>query len=153
MVSKVSCSTKLRLGENVLRLMECLTPSVSFDIFMNSYFASFHLLILLAVNNIQVTRVLNKNSLRKCTITGDKQLHKKGMWPLWTAHITQKSNVTLTVVGQNDSSAIYMTSSESCEPKSFVRCWNIFEKKYSRTTTNSALLLQPEHGFCQQTGP
>ena len=43
-----------------------------------------------------------------------------------------------------------MTSSESCEPKRFVRCWN---KVYLRTITKSILLLQPEHGFCQQNGP
>ena len=33
-LSKVSCSTECRLGESVvLRLMECLTPAVKFDIF------------------------------------------------------------------------------------------------------------------------
>ena len=60
-----------------LRLMECFTPNVSFDIFMDNYFTSFRLLTLLGVNNILATRVLNKNMLRKCTIIGDKQLQKK----------------------------------------------------------------------------
>ena len=56
----VASSTKWVLGENVvLRLMECLTPTVSY-IFMNNYFASFRLLIHLGVNNIQATSVLNK---------------------------------------------------------------------------------------------
>ena len=59
--------------------MECLTPSASFDIFMDNYFPSFCLLTLLGVNNTRATRVLNKNRLRKCTITGDKQRQKKGM--------------------------------------------------------------------------
>ena len=50
---QVSSSTKWRLGENVvLWLMECLTPSVSFDIFMDNYFTSFRLLIQLGVKNI-----------------------------------------------------------------------------------------------------
>ena len=76
--SKVSQSTKWRLGENVvLQLMECLTPSVSFEIFMDNYFTSFLLLTHLGVNNIRATRVLNKNRLHKCTITRDKQLQKK----------------------------------------------------------------------------
>ena len=58
--------------------MECLTPTVSFDIFMdNNYFTSFRLLTHLGVNNIPATGVLNKNRLRKCTIIGDKQLQKK----------------------------------------------------------------------------
>ena len=51
-------------------------------------------------------------------------------WPLWTAHIKQKSSATLTVVGKNDSSAVYMASSESCETKRFARCWNKIERKY-----------------------
>ena len=75
---KISSSTKWRLGENVvLRLMEYLTPSVNFDIFMDNYFTYFRLLTLLGVNNIRATCVLNKNMLRKCTINGDKQLQKK----------------------------------------------------------------------------
>ena len=70
-------STKWWLGENiVLQLMECLPPTVSFDIFMDNYFTSFRLLTHLGVNNIRATRVLNKIRLRKCTITGDKQPQK-----------------------------------------------------------------------------
>ena len=76
--SKVSSFTKWRLEENtVLRLMKCLTPSVSFDIFMDNYFTSFCLLTHLGVNNIRTTRVLNKNRLCKCTIIEEKQLQKK----------------------------------------------------------------------------
>ena len=68
--SKISSATIWRLGGNVvLRLMECLTPSVSFDIFIDNYFTSFRLLIHLGANNIQATR-------------GDKQLQKKGTQPL-----------------------------------------------------------------------
>ena len=75
---KVSSSSKLKLGENVaLRLMECLTPSADFGIFMDNYFTSSCLLTRHRVSNMQATRVLNKNSLRKCTIIGDKQLQKK----------------------------------------------------------------------------
>ena len=74
--SKVFSSTKLR--ENVvLKLMECLTPSVSFDIFIDNYFTLARLFTHLGVNNIRATRVLNKNRLRKCNIIGDKQLRKK----------------------------------------------------------------------------
>ena len=60
------------LGENVvLRLMECLLPTVNYHIFMNNYFTTFRLF-----NNIWATGVLNKNRLSKCTIIGDKQLNK-----------------------------------------------------------------------------
>ena len=45
---------------------------------MDNYFTDFCLLTHLRVNNIRATGVLNKNSLRECTITGDKQLQKKG---------------------------------------------------------------------------
>ena len=89
--SKVSSSTKWRLGENVvLRLMECLTLSVSFDIFMDNYFTSFRLLTQLGVNNILATPVLNKNRLGKCTIIGDKQLQKKERGHLNIAHQAKK---------------------------------------------------------------
>ena len=39
---QVASSTKWGLGENVvLRLMECLTPTVCVDIFMDNYFTFF----------------------------------------------------------------------------------------------------------------
>ena len=47
-------STKWRLGGNVaLRLMKCLTSSVSFDKITDSYFTSFRLLALLGVNRLK----------------------------------------------------------------------------------------------------
>ena len=55
--------------------MEYLTPTVSFDIFMDTYFTFFRLLTDLGENNIRATRVLKKNRLRKCT--GDNHLQKK----------------------------------------------------------------------------
>ena len=57
--------------------MECLTPTVSFDLFMDVYFTSFRLLTHLGINNIRVTGVLNKNRLRKYTIIRDKQMQKR----------------------------------------------------------------------------
>ena len=87
----IASSTKWRLGENVaLRLMECLTPTVSCHIVMNNYFKSFCLLIYLLIYNIRATGVLNKNKLHKCTVFGEKQPQKNRMLPLWTAHIKQK---------------------------------------------------------------
>ena len=61
---------------------EYLTPSVSFDIFIDNYFTSFRLHTHVGVNNIRATRVLNKNRLPKCFLNGDKELRKKGTWPL-----------------------------------------------------------------------
>ena len=57
--------------------MECLTPIVSFDIFMGNYFTFFRLLTYIGINDIRVTGVLSKNRLRKYTIIGDQQLQKK----------------------------------------------------------------------------
>ena len=80
---QVASSTRWRLGENVvLLLMECLTSTVSFDIFMGNYFTSIRLLTYIGIDNIRVTGVLNKNRLRKYTIIGDQQLQKIGTWPL-----------------------------------------------------------------------
>ena len=73
---QVATPTKWGLGENVvLRLVECLTPAVSFDIFMDNFFTSFRLLTNLGVNNNRATGVLHKNRLRQCTIIGEKKEH------------------------------------------------------------------------------
>ena len=53
------------------------------------------------------------------------------------------------MVGWNNSSAIYIATSESCEPKRFVRCWNRVEKQHIQEQ-QSVPLLQPECGFWQQ---
>ena len=58
LVGKVPSSAKWRLGKNaVLRLIECLRPRVTFDVFVDNYFISFVLLTLFGVNNIRATRV------------------------------------------------------------------------------------------------
>ena len=72
--------------EKTLRLMECLTPSVSFDVFMDSYFTSFRLLTHLGVNDIRAKRVLNKNRLRKCNIS----CKKRNLATLKSAHQAKK---------------------------------------------------------------
>ena len=75
---------------------------------------------------------------------------KKRNVPVLTAQFKQKSSVSLTVVGLNNSRSVYnIVSSESCEPKRFVRCG----KKIERTTIKSISPLQPEHGFCREKGP
>ena len=88
---QVTSSTKWWLGENiVLRLMECLSPVFSFDIFMDYYFTSFRLLIHLGVKKILATGVLNKNRLHKCTIIRNKQLQKRKISTLSSAHQARK---------------------------------------------------------------
>ena len=69
--------------------------TLSFDLFMRNYFTCFCLLNNIGVNNIWATGVLNKNRLRKYTVIGNKQLQKNWTLVLWTAHIKQKSSLTL----------------------------------------------------------
>ena len=57
--------------------MECLTPTVSFDIFMDSYFTSFGLFIHLGINKIRATGVLNKNWLHNALDWGQTTTKKK----------------------------------------------------------------------------
>ena len=69
--------------------MENLTPSVSFDKFIDNYLTFFRLITHLGINNIRATCVLNKNMLRK--ITGDKLLRKKrSVSTLNSAHQAKK---------------------------------------------------------------
>ena len=56
---------------------------------------------------------------------------KWNMATLKRAHQAKKQcSVTLTVVRQNNSRAVYIASYESCEPKRFSRCCNKVERKY-----------------------
>ena len=60
--------------------MEFLTPTVSFDLFMDDYFTSFSLFVCLSnirVNKTRARGVLNKNRLLKYTIIREKQLQKQ----------------------------------------------------------------------------
>ena len=68
---------------------------------MDNCFTFFCLLTHLVISHIRATVVLSKSRLHKCIIIGDKQL--------------QKSSVAC-VVGYNDSRAVYIASSESCQP-------------------------------------
>ena len=70
--SKVSSSTKWRLGENF------------------TYPVVTRLLTHLGVNKIRTTGVLNKNRLHKCTIIGDKQLQKRNVATLNSAQQAKK---------------------------------------------------------------
>ena len=110
-------------------LMECLTPSISFKIFMDNYFTSFCLPTHLGVNSIRATRVLNKNRLHKCTIIAEKQLQKRNVAAFNSTH-KAKRPCNFGSSFQNDSIAIYIASSESSEPKRFVQCWNKPEKQF-----------------------
>ena len=67
---------------------------------------------------------------------------KKGTWTLSIAHIKQKSSVTLAIVSKNNSRAVYIASSESCEPKRFSLCWSKVERKCTRTSA------QPNQSHC-----
>ena len=85
-----------------------------------NYFIFVRLPTHLWVNNIRAAGVLNNaNALSLGTNSC-----KKGTWPLWAAHIKQKSSVTLTVVSYNNNRAVYIASSESCEPNKVSRCWS-----------------------------
>ena len=95
----VASSTKYGLGENaVLRLMECLTPSFSFDIFMDNYFTSFHLLTHLAVKTFEQQMCSTIIDCANVLSLGETAA-KKGTWTLSRAHSKQKCSVTLKVVG------------------------------------------------------
>ena len=74
---------------------------------------------------------------------------KKGTWSLWTSYIKQASSVgvTLTVVGWNNSSAICIASSESCEPKRFVRCRNKVEIYIQEQQPNQLHCYKQNMGF------
>ena len=95
---------------------------------------------------------------------------KKGTWLLWKVHIKQKSSATLTVVDQSNTSAVYISSSESCEPKRYIRWWNklkesifknnnqidstittrtwVLSTKWTRTWSGIILISEWKYGVC-----
>ena len=78
--------------------MECLNPTVSFDLFIDNYFTSFSLFVLLThleVNNIRARGVFNKKRLRKYTIMEANNSKERNVATLNSvAHIKQKRCVT-----------------------------------------------------------
>ena len=76
----------IRRKRFVLRLMECLSPTV-----MNNYVTCFSMPTHLGVNNIWATGVFSKNRLRKCTIVGDNQPQKRNVDTLDSAHQAKKA--------------------------------------------------------------
>ena len=57
---------------------------------MDNYFTSFCVLTYVGVNNIRVTGASNEKKLRKCTITRDKELQKKNVTTMNSAHQAKK---------------------------------------------------------------
>ena len=97
----------------------------------NCYFTSFCLLTRLTVNNIWAAGVFNKNRLHRYNLTDNKQLQKKERGhTLNFVHQAKKCSTTLIVIGCNKNRAVSRTTSESSEPKRFVRRWNKVERKY-----------------------
>ena len=98
---------------------------------MDNYFTSSrqftHLGVYLSVyssntrNNTRPTGVFNKNMLSKCTIIGGKQLHKMERYHFVQRTSSKRGSATLTVVDWNNNIKVYIASSESSEPKRFVR--------------------------------
>ena len=107
-----------------IRRKRCSTA----DEYMNNYFTSFPLLTHLEVNNIHGTGVLNKYSLRKCTIIGVKQVQKRDMVNLNSAHQAKKWSSFDS--GWNNIKVVYIASFKSSEPKRFVRHLNKVERKH-----------------------
>ena len=96
---QVASSTKWGLGDNVvLRLMECLTPTVSFDLFMDNYFTSFRLFVCLPTLELTTfeqevcsTKIGYANTLS----SGTNSCKKRNVATLNSAaHIKQKRCVT-----------------------------------------------------------
>ena len=77
---------------------------------------------------------LRKNSLCKCTITGNKQLQKRNVTTLNCAHHVNKKRKkkckALTEIGRNDTRAGSIAPFKSSKLKRFVWCLNKVERKY-----------------------
>ena len=116
----VASSTRWWLGYNiVLRLMECLTPTVTFGLFVDNYATPFRLFVWLPVLELRTfkqevcsTKIGYASTLSSVT----NSCRKRNVATLNSAsHIKQKRCITC-VPGYNNSRGLYISSSESCQP-------------------------------------
>ena len=99
--------------------MECLTTALSFDLSMDNYFTSFCLFVCLHTFELRTfeqevcsTKIRYANTLS----SGTNSCKKRNVTTLNSAaHIKQKCCVAC-VAGKNDKRALYIASSESCQP-------------------------------------
>ena len=99
--------------------MEYLTTTVSFDLSMDNYFTTFRLFACLPTLELTTleqevcsTKIGHKNTLSSET----NSCKKRNVTTLnSSAHIMQKCYVAY-VAGKNDKMALYIASSESCQP-------------------------------------
>ena len=110
--------------------MECFPQTVSYHIFLENYFTSFRLLTHLGVNNFEATGVLNKNTLRKCIITWDKQSQKKECGCFEQPPLSQKMRCKFGSGLLERPHCVIHSFSKSSKPKRFVLSLNKIERNY-----------------------
>ena len=117
---RIASSTKWGLGDNVvLRLMECLTPAVSFDLSMDNYFTSFCLFVCLPtleLTTFEKEVYSTKTGYASLLSLGTNSCKKRNVTTLnSTTYIKQKCCVAC-VAGNNGKRVLYIASSKSCQP-------------------------------------
>ena len=124
----VSC-TKWEIWKNVgLWLMECLTSTYNFDIFMDNYFTYFRLL-----THLEATEMYYANSL----LLEETAAKKRNVTTMNSAHQAKQ---------QCNFDSNWLELQQVTKRQSW-------KKVYSRATTKSTPQVQPEHWFCQMNGP
>ena len=154
---QVASFTKWGLRDNVvLRLMECLTPTVSCHLFMANYFTSFRIFVSLPTLELTICEQVvssTKTGYANTPPSGINSCNKKERANLKSAaHIKKKRCVTCRL-GYNDSWAPYIAFSEICQPnRNLFGTGTKLKESIRRLTTKLIPMLQPEHGFCQKNG-
>ena len=146
--SKVSCSTQCRVGENFfLRPMECLNPSVKFDIFYNCF------------TFVRMSTTLDLTTFYQQTFS-EMQLHydwaaKKGnMTTLNSVHqpkiqcIADSSQLVRTTTGWFTQLFLNLVNL-----RDFLGVGTKLKESIFKNNNKSIPMLQPEHGFRQQYRP
>ena len=119
----------------VLRLMKCLTIS--------HFFVCLPTLELITFGQ-QLTS--KKNRLTKCTIIGDKQLQKRNVATLNSAHQAKMALKCTFDSGWLEGQIL----------QTYDKCsslWKSWKKVYSKLITKLIPQLHSDHGICRQNGP
>ena len=133
--------------------MECLTPTVSFDLSMDNYFTYFRLFVCLPTLELTTfeqevcsTKIGYANTLS----SGTNSCKKSNVTTLNSAvHIKQKCCVAF-VAGKNDKRVLYIASSKSCQPNRNLFSAgtklkeSIFNNQINSTVTTRTCVLSKE---------
>ena len=132
--------------------MECLARTVSFDLFMDSYFTSFRPFVCLPTT-LELTKFEQEMCSTKIgyanTLSpGTNSCKERNLATLNSAADIKQKRCLTCVASQNDSRALYRASFKSCQPnKNLLSVGTKLKESIFKSNNQINLTVTTEHGF------